>query len=75
MSFSDFPLLPVIRRKPAQILMDVISRLSIAFLDGKVEDALGDVQTRNMEIEVTGKRKDGRPKRKLVGNVGDVIIH
>lgn len=55
--------------------MDVISKLSLAFLDGNMEDALRDVRTRKMEIEVIGKKKDGEPKRRCVGEVGEVIIH
>jgi len=74
-SFSDFHLLPIIRRASAEILMDVISKLSLAFLDGNMEDVLRDVRTRKMEIEVIGQKKDGEPKRRCVGEVGEVIIH
>jgi platelet-activating factor acetylhydrolase len=54
--------------------MEVITKLSIGFLDETLEQALESVRTRKMEIEIVGKRKDGRPKRKLVGSVGDVIV-
>jgi platelet-activating factor acetylhydrolase len=74
-SFSDFPLLPIIRKKSAEVLIDLISKLSLAFLDGKIEDALRDVRTRKMEFEVIGKKENGEPKRRCVGEVGDVIIH
>ncbi|KAF9464383.1 platelet-activating factor acetylhydrolase [Collybia nuda] len=73
-SFSDFPGLPVFRRRGAEILMDVISKLSIGFLDDQLEQALKTVKTRKMEIEIIGKKKDGRPKRKLVGSIGDIIV-
>lgn len=74
-SFSDFPLLPILRRASAQILMDLTSKLSLAFLDGDLDDVLKNVKTRKMEIEIIGKRKDGRPKRQIIGDVGDVIVH
>lgn len=73
-TFSDFPLLPLIRRATAQPLMDLIARLSLAFLDDRIDEALasGEVKTREMEVEVIGKKDE---KRKLVGDVGDVIVH
>jgi len=74
-SFSDFPLLPVIRSKAAQTLIEVSAKLAVAFLDGRLEEELGEVGTRKMEIEIKGKRKDGKPKRRLVGSVGDVVAH
>ncbi|KAG5648914.1 hypothetical protein DXG03_000263 [Asterophora parasitica] len=72
--FSDFPLLPVIRTAKAKKIMDVFSKLSIAFLEGQLEQELEKTSTRKMDIEIAGKKKDGRPKRKLVGAVGDVVI-
>jgi platelet-activating factor acetylhydrolase len=74
-SFSDFPLLPILRRNNAQVLMDLLSRLSLAFLDGQMEDALRDAKPRKMEVEIIGKTKDGKLKRRLVGEVGEIIIH
>jgi platelet-activating factor acetylhydrolase len=74
-SFSDFPLLPILRRAGAQIVMDLLSKLSLAFLDGQMEEALGEVKTRKMEVEIIGKLKDGKPKRRLIGEVGEIIIH
>ncbi|KAG6911247.1 hypothetical protein DXG01_003114 [Tephrocybe rancida] len=73
-AFSDFPSLPVIRSSAAKTHMDVLSKLSIAFLDGKLEEALRSTSTRKLEAEVIGKKKDGKPKRKLLGEVGDVIV-
>jgi platelet-activating factor acetylhydrolase len=74
-SFSDFPLLPVVRKNSAEVLMNLISKLSLAFLDEKIEDALRDVRTRKMEFEVIGKKEDGEPKTRCIGEVGDVIVH
>jgi platelet-activating factor acetylhydrolase len=56
--------------------MDVASKLSIAFLDGNMEQALTMIPRRKMETETVGKKKNkyGRPKRKLVGNIGEVIV-
>jgi platelet-activating factor acetylhydrolase len=73
-SFSDFQLVPLLQKKGAQTFMDIISQLSIGFLDGQLESVLETISTRKMEVEIIGKRKDGRPKRKLVGSVGDVIV-
>ncbi|RDB22670.1 Platelet-activating factor acetylhydrolase 2 [Hypsizygus marmoreus] len=73
-AFSDLPMLPFFRTSAARTLMEVTSKISIAFLDDKLEQAVGTLPTRKMEIEIIGKRKDRRPKRKLVGTVGDVII-
>jgi platelet-activating factor acetylhydrolase len=55
--------------------MNLISKLSLAFLEGKIEEALRDVRTRKMEIEVIGKKKDGKPKRRCIGEAGEVIVH
>jgi platelet-activating factor acetylhydrolase len=46
----------------------------VGFLDDRFDEALAKVKTRKMEIAIVGKRKDGRPKRKLVGEPGDVIV-
>ncbi|KAG6854880.1 hypothetical protein C0991_012070 [Blastosporella zonata] len=73
-AFSDFPSLPVIRSSSAKTLTDILSKLSIAFLDGNLEEALGSTSTRKMEIKIVGKKKDGKPRRKLIGSAGDVIV-
>jgi platelet-activating factor acetylhydrolase len=65
----------MIRKASAETLMGLISKLSQAFLDGNIEAALGDVGTRKLEIEIIGKKKDGKPKRRCIGQVGEVIIH
>ena len=50
--------------------------LSIAFLDGKLDQTLELIPNRKMETVVLGKKKNkyGRPKRKLLGSIGDIII-
>ncbi|KAF8914180.1 platelet-activating factor acetylhydrolase, isoform II-domain-containing protein [Gymnopilus junonius] len=73
-SFSDFPVLPVVRRKFALHIMDVISQLSLSFLENKLEETLHTISTTKMEIEIIGVRKDGKPKRKLIGKPGDVVV-
>ncbi|KAJ7498747.1 platelet-activating factor acetylhydrolase, isoform II-domain-containing protein [Mycena latifolia] len=74
-SFSDFHVLPLVRTKAATTLMERTSKLSLAFLDGALDAALERVPTRKMEEKIIGKRKDGRPKRTLIGAVGDVVVH
>ena len=68
-------MLPLIRKQASKKLMDIICHLSIDFLDGDVNTALQNISTRNMEVEIIGKRKDGRPRRRLIGKIGDVIYH
>ncbi|KAF8969447.1 platelet-activating factor acetylhydrolase, isoform II-domain-containing protein [Flammula alnicola] len=65
-SFSDFPVLPIIGKKTARAFMETITKLSLAFLDDKLDDTLQTIPTKNMEIKVIGVKKDGKPKRKLV---------
>ncbi|KAJ7682620.1 hypothetical protein DFH06DRAFT_1161674 [Mycena polygramma] len=74
-SFSDLPVLPLMRTKSGTTLMDLTATLSLAFLDGTFDAALERVPIKEMEIKIIGKRKDGRPKRTLVGEVGDVVVH
>jgi platelet-activating factor acetylhydrolase len=74
-SFSDFLVFPIIRSSAAVKIMDVLGMLCLAFLDGNLEDALASLSTRTMTTKVVGKKKDGRPKRALVGEVGDVVVH
>lgn len=73
--FSDFKLLPIIRNTSASTIMAVITKLSLAFLDERTDDALKEVRTRGMETDMGGKGKDGKPKKRLIGEVGDVIVH
>lgn len=52
-----------------------ISRLSNAFLDNKLNETLNTELTSKMEIEIVGKRKDGRPKRQIKGGPGNIVVH
>jgi platelet-activating factor acetylhydrolase len=74
-SFSDFPVLPLVGTKSAAKLIDVTATLSLAFLDGTLDTALERVPIKKYEEKIIGKRKDGRPKRTIVGNVGDIVVH
>ncbi|KAK0498588.1 platelet-activating factor acetylhydrolase, isoform II-domain-containing protein [Armillaria luteobubalina] len=74
-SFSDFPLLPWVRDKTSVGLMKSISRLSNAFLDNRLNETLNTELTSKMEIEIIGKRKDGRPKRQMKGGLGNIVVH
>ncbi|KAK0230986.1 platelet-activating factor acetylhydrolase, isoform II-domain-containing protein [Armillaria fumosa] len=74
-SFSDFPLLPWVRDKTSVELMKSISRLSNAFLDNRLNETLNTELTSKMEVEIVGKRKDGRPKRQMKGGPSNSVVH
>lgn len=74
-SFSDFPLLPLVSRRAARIVMDKIMELSEAFIDGSVDTFVDETATRKMEIRIVGKKPDGSPQRQFVGEVGELIAH
>ncbi|KAJ7490431.1 platelet-activating factor acetylhydrolase, isoform II-domain-containing protein [Mycena galericulata] len=74
-SFSDFPLLPLVRTRAASALRDRAAELTLSFLDGALEAVLNKVPIRKMEVKIIGTHKDGRPKRTLIGEVGDVVVH
>ncbi|KAG2013287.1 hypothetical protein CC2G_010216 [Coprinopsis cinerea AmutBmut pab1-1] len=73
-SFSDFPILPLISGGTARRIFNTIADLSVAFLNDQFDEELKHVKTRKMEIKVIGVKKDGKPKRKLIGDPGDVIV-
>ncbi|KAF9268144.1 hypothetical protein L218DRAFT_892916 [Marasmius fiardii PR-910] len=73
--FSDFAYLPLLRKKSKALILEHIEGMSLAFLDGTIEEKLKQMKTRTLDIKVVGKRKDGRPKRQIVGEIGDIIIH
>jgi platelet-activating factor acetylhydrolase len=54
-------------------MLETITSLSLAFLDDKLDEKLKELPTKPMDIMVIGVKKDGKPKRKLLGNPGDVI--
>lgn len=74
-SFSDFPILPFIRTKEAMTHLDVATSVSLAFLDSSLEHYIEGASKRVMEALVVGVKANGKPKRKLVGSVGEIIIH
>ncbi|KAF8639716.1 hypothetical protein AX17_000978 [Amanita inopinata Kibby_2008] len=74
-SFSDFPILPLVQRKEARLLLDTIVHVSLAFLDSSLELKLDVLPKRSMETRIIGFKPNGKPKRKLVGNAGDIIVH
>ncbi|KAF9534710.1 platelet-activating factor acetylhydrolase, isoform II-domain-containing protein [Crepidotus variabilis] len=73
-AFSDFVLLPVIGQKYGRFIMDRISRLSLAFLDDNLEGSLKSLPVIDRQEEIVGTKKDGKPKRQLIGKVGDIIV-
>ncbi|KAJ3811717.1 platelet-activating factor acetylhydrolase [Lentinula aff. lateritia] len=82
-SFSDYHVFPLIGNKAGARLMDVISKLSLSFLNNSSNDWLSesemkstaDILYRMPEKIVTGKWKDGRNRHRLVGEVGQVVVH
>ena len=77
-SFSDLPVLPPIpiRKSAARPIMNVIKALTLAFLDDQLHNSLHHLNIRKLDIEYPKSRPwDKKPKRRLVGNAGDVIIH
>ncbi|KAF8631576.1 hypothetical protein AX15_002327 [Amanita polypyramis BW_CC] len=74
-SFSDFPILPLIKTKAALKLHDTIVSASLAFLDSNFDQFLEVAPKRDMEVLVIGMKDNGKPRRKLFGDVGDIIIH
>ncbi|TFK71814.1 hypothetical protein BDN72DRAFT_837193 [Pluteus cervinus] len=72
--FSDFPALPVVRSKASSTFLDIIGRLSTAFLEDQIDHALTEVPSQDLETKVVGVRKDGKPRRKIIGEVGKIII-
>jgi len=73
--FSDFRVLPLMSSNTARSVLDRILDLSLAFLDGDGTRAIAGLVAKKMEIRVIGQRADGKPKRQMVGDLGDVIFH
>lgn len=73
-SFSDFPTLPLVSTKTTRLVMNRISSLCLTFLDGNTNEKIDSLLPKRMVVKVTGRRSDGRPKRQLVGNPGDIVI-
>jgi platelet-activating factor acetylhydrolase len=73
-SFSDFPILPIFSSRISRRIFDTIANLSVSFLDKRLEDELEHTITIKKEIKIIGVKKDGKPKRKLIGTPGAVIV-
>jgi len=64
----------VFSTRTAHRIFDTIAKLSVAFLDQRLGEELKETKTTKMEIKIIGVKKDGKPKRKLIGEPGDVIV-
>jgi platelet-activating factor acetylhydrolase len=71
--FSDYAVLPISGTKIGHLILSRISDLMLAFLNDKLEETIAAVPTTDLE-ESLSVEKDGKSKRKLLGNPGDVII-
>ncbi|KAH9071536.1 hypothetical protein EDB83DRAFT_2517349 [Lactarius deliciosus] len=77
-SFSDLPVMPPvpIRKSTARPIMNVIKTLTLSFLDDQLPSSVNRLNVRKLEIEYPKSRPWSKnPKRRLVGNAGDIIIH
>ncbi|KAH9173299.1 platelet-activating factor acetylhydrolase [Lactarius sanguifluus] len=77
-SFSDLPVMPPvpIRKSTARPIMNVIKTLTLSFLDDQLPSSVNRLNVRTLEIEYPKSRPWSKnPKRRLVGNAGDIIIH
>ncbi|KAK1233311.1 hypothetical protein PQX77_003537 [Marasmius sp. AFHP31] len=83
---DDLPRMLVMNSEPFTRWDDHFSELQTAVrkwgpearlltLDGNIEERLKDLPPCKFEIRVVGKKKDGRPRREIVGELGDVIVH
>lgn len=72
--FSDYAVLPLGGTKNGHLILRRVSDLVLAFLNDELEEAIASVPTIELEEIIVGVGKDGKPKRKLLGRVGDVII-
>jgi len=66
--------LPLGGTKNGHFILRRISDLVLAFLNDELEGAIASVPTIELEEIIVGVEKDGKPKRKLLGRVGDIII-
>jgi len=77
-SFSDLPVIPPIpiRKSTARPIMNVIKTLTLSFLDDQLPSYVNGLNIPTLEIERPKSRPWAKnPKRRLVGNAGDIIIH
>lgn len=80
-SFSDFGVLVPFGRlaRHGRRFLDTICDLSVAFLDGGFEDALKSRKQASGEVEDAKTAQQNHSekewKKRLVGDMGDIIIH
>ncbi|KAF5390728.1 hypothetical protein D9757_002652 [Collybiopsis confluens] len=83
-SFSDYHVFPLTGDKPSMRLLEIISKVSISFLDGRKDDwsvenslksAGAEVLHEIPEKIVIGKRPDGSNRHRWAGEVGQVVVH
>jgi platelet-activating factor acetylhydrolase len=76
-SFSDYPiLLPKRFQKGSpHKITQVITDMAIAFLDDRMDESISKLNTRKMEIEEIETGSKTPPKKQLVGELGDIIVH
>ena len=53
--------------------MDRIEKLSVAFLDDRLEEEMKDIPSRKLEMEYLENKRG--PSKRIVGDEGDVILH
>lgn len=76
MSFSDYPLLTpkaIQGPSPGKIIR-IIGDLSVAFLEDRVDECLSKHTVRKMETEWTKAGFRTPSKRRLVGDLGDIVV-
>jgi hypothetical protein len=79
--FAIFPIpIPFLPRSGAKKVLEVTIKLCDSFLEGRIENKLSELGTRDVEIEEVkqGKGWDEAGKRgklRLVGDVGDIVLH
>ena len=75
-SFSDFGVVVPFGgyARDARRFLDVICELADAFLGGGFEEALGRQSRVEFEVESVEEKK-GHAKRRIVGGVGDIVVH
>ena len=56
-------------------LLDIICELADAFLSEDFEDVLARQTKADGKVETVEGKKGQKPRRQLVGNVGDIVVH
>ncbi|EMD40879.1 hypothetical protein CERSUDRAFT_121514 [Gelatoporia subvermispora B] len=81
-SFSDFGVIVPFAKRDGKKLIDLVGTLALAFLENRLDEALKDVNKLDMELVPVkrfrrrlNKVAFGHKRRRLVGEIGDVIVH